>query len=80
MSLNNTIKWGIIGCGNVTELKSGPGYNKTNFCKQFNDYDLIPSDSAILATSTNQNLLFFKRNDIIRIPIGEEINKWLKNI
>ena len=22
------IKWGIIGCGNVTELKSGPTFNK----------------------------------------------------
>ena len=22
------IKWGIIGCGNVTELKSGPAFNK----------------------------------------------------
>ncbi len=24
----NTIKWGIIGCGNVTEQKSGPAYSK----------------------------------------------------
>jgi predicted dehydrogenase len=24
----NNIKWGIIGCGNVTELKSGPAFNK----------------------------------------------------
>lgn len=23
-----TIRWGIIGCGNVTELKSGPGFQK----------------------------------------------------
>jgi hypothetical protein len=22
------ITWGIIGCGNVTELKSGPAFNK----------------------------------------------------
>ena len=22
------IRWGIIGCGNVTELKSGPAFNK----------------------------------------------------
>lgn len=27
MHLDN-IKWGIIGCGNVTELKSGPAFNK----------------------------------------------------
>jgi len=24
----NTIKWGIIGCGDVTEVKSGPGFQK----------------------------------------------------
>ncbi len=24
------IKWGIIGCGNVTELKSGPAFNKVS--------------------------------------------------
>jgi predicted dehydrogenase len=26
----NKIKWGIIGCGDVTELKSGPAFNKVN--------------------------------------------------
>lgn len=24
----NSIRWGIIGCGNVTEVKSGPGFSK----------------------------------------------------
>src|SRR5471030_3132160 len=24
----NTINWGIIGCGDVTEIKSGPAFNK----------------------------------------------------
>lgn len=28
MSNAKTIRWGIIGCGNVTELKSGPGFQK----------------------------------------------------
>ena len=29
----NTIKWGIIGCGDVTEVKSGPAFNKVkNSC------------------------------------------------
>ncbi len=23
------MKWGIIGCGNVTEVKSGPAYQQT---------------------------------------------------
>lgn len=26
----NTIRWGILGCGNVTEIKSGPAYQKTD--------------------------------------------------
>ncbi|WP_445732516.1 Gfo/Idh/MocA family protein [Mariniflexile sp.] len=26
--MNKVYKWGIIGCGNVTELKSGPAYQK----------------------------------------------------
>ncbi|MGK0465022.1 Gfo/Idh/MocA family oxidoreductase, partial [Clostridium sp.] len=24
------IRWGIIGCGNVTEVKSGPGFQEAN--------------------------------------------------
>lgn len=28
-----TIKWGIIGCGNVTEVKSGPAFNKVSNSK-----------------------------------------------
>ena len=26
----NTIQWGIIGCGDVTEVKSGPALQKAN--------------------------------------------------
>ena len=26
----NKINWGIIGCGDVTEVKSGPAFNKVN--------------------------------------------------
>lgn len=26
--MGNSIKWGIIGCGNVTEIKSGPAFQK----------------------------------------------------
>lgn len=29
MNNNTSIRWGIIGCGNVTELKSGPAFSKT---------------------------------------------------
>lgn len=30
------IKWGIIGCGDVTEKKSGPAYQKTE------GFELLP--------------------------------------
>jgi predicted dehydrogenase len=26
--MGKTIRWGIIGCGNVTERKSGPAFQK----------------------------------------------------
>jgi predicted dehydrogenase len=29
MHRNQEVNWGIIGCGNVTELKSGPAFSKT---------------------------------------------------
>lgn len=28
--MKNTIRWGIIGCGDVTEIKSGPGFQKSS--------------------------------------------------
>lgn len=28
--MSNKIRWGIIGCGKVTEVKSGPAYNQVN--------------------------------------------------
>ncbi len=30
MKSNSIIKWGIIGCGDVTEIKSGPAYKLTS--------------------------------------------------
>jgi predicted dehydrogenase len=31
--MNNIISWGIIGCGDVTEVKSGPAFNKVSNSK-----------------------------------------------
>src|SRR5688572_16383190 len=28
MTINGTVNWGIIGCGDVCEVKSGPAFNK----------------------------------------------------
>src|SRR5690606_32018273 len=29
-SINGTVNWGIIGCGDVCEVKSGPAFNKVD--------------------------------------------------
>jgi len=29
-ALVETVRWGIIGCGDVTEIKSGPGFQKAD--------------------------------------------------
>lgn len=36
-----TIRWGIIGCGDVTEIKSGPGFQKAN---NFSSEPYLPVD------------------------------------
>jgi hypothetical protein len=28
--LTKVVRWGMIGCGDVTEVKSGPGFQKAN--------------------------------------------------
>src|ERR1043166_7011240 len=28
--MNDKVRWGIIGCGDVTEVKSGPGFQKAD--------------------------------------------------
>ncbi len=30
MSILRTVRWGMIGCGEVAEVKSGPGFQKAN--------------------------------------------------
>lgn len=49
-----TINWGIIGCGNVTELKSGPAYQKTE------GFQLV----AVMRRDFNKAKDFAKRHHI----------------
>ena len=49
-----------------------------NFCKIHTE--LIPSDSALLATTEDLSYAFYKRpNGIIRVPLGESITKSIEN-
>lgn len=49
------------------------------YCKKFCEYELEPTDSALLAITTNLNFKFYKRPDgTIRVPLGESITRWLE--
>lgn len=42
------------------------------YCEMYPEYELVPADSAILATTTNEQFKWYKRpNGIIRVPLGE---------
>lgn len=51
---NKTIRWGIIGCGNVTEVKSGPAYQKTQ------DFELL----AVMRRDLNKAQDYAQRHGI----------------
>ncbi len=60
----------------IVSLASKLKEYQLEFCGHMNDF--IPSDSALLATSNNQDYKFYKRpNGIIRIPLGESITQWI---
>lgn len=52
----NTLKWGIIGCGDVTEKKSGPAFNK------------VPQSSlvAVMRRDAEKASDFAKRHGVLR--------------
>jgi predicted dehydrogenase len=49
-----TVKWGIIGCGDVTERKSGPAFNK------------VPNSSlvAVMRRSADKAADYAKRHHV----------------
>ena len=49
-----TIRWGIIGCGAVTEVKSGPGFQKAN------NSELV----AVMRRNGNKAADFAKRHQV----------------
>jgi len=60
----------------ITTLANKLKEHQIEFCTLMPDF--IPSDSALLATSYNQDYKFYKRpNGVIRIPLGESITQWI---
>lgn len=54
--MTEKIKWGIIGCGQVTELKSGPAFNKVD------NSELV----AVMRRSADKAQDYAKRHDVKR--------------
>ena len=62
----------------IIELATSLKQSQKTFCEQVSDIKLIPSDSAILAT-TSDDIKFYKRpNGVVRIPLGESITHFLQ--
>jgi hypothetical protein len=62
----------------IIELATSLKQSQKIFCEQVSDIKLIPSDSAILATS-NDDIKFYKRpNGVVRVPLGESITHFLQ--
>jgi predicted dehydrogenase len=62
------IRWGIIGCGNVTEVKSGPAFNKVPHSKLI---AVMRRDKALLqdyALRHNVPYTFNNASDLIHHP------------
>jgi hypothetical protein len=63
----------------IIELAEELKFHQLEFCKRYTDAIFVPSDSALLATTEDQNYKFYKRpNGVIRIPLGESISKCIK--
>ena len=63
-----TIRWGIIGCGNVTEVKSGPAFNKVPNSKLV---AVMRRDEALLkdyATRHHVPYMFSNATELIHHP------------
>ncbi len=49
-----TIRWGIIGCGDVTEVKSGPGFRRPG----------DPSSSAVMRRTGEKAKDYARRHNV----------------
>ena len=62
----------------ITSLAETLKHYQEKFCKLHTE--LIPSDSALLATTEDLSYNFYKRpNGIMRVPLGESITTSIEN-
>ena len=69
--INEPVRWGIIGCGNVTEVKSGPAYNLTN---GFELFGVMRRDIAKAKDYAKRHNVPFYTNDASKIIENSEID------
>jgi hypothetical protein len=62
----------------ITDLADRLKKYQEKYCSKYPDF--LPSDSALLATTNNQEYKFYRRpNSLIRIPLGESITYCIEN-
>lgn len=66
-----TIKWGIIGCGDVTEVKSGPGFRKAENSELV---AVMRRDAAKAADYARRHQVSKWYNDALELIHDDEIN------
>lgn len=63
---------------NILEHAKELKFYQEKFCSTFQDLNLTPSKSALIATTNDIRFKFYRRrNGIIRVPLGESITKWI---
>ena len=70
----NTIRWGILGCGNVTEVKSGPAYQQV---EGFQITAVMRRDlekAKDYAMRVNPKLKFFE----VSATSGQGMDQWIE--
>lgn len=69
--MNKNINWAMIGCGQVTEIKSGPGLYKAEYSKLYGVYDVNIMKAQDYANRHNVEFVF---NSIDELLASDEID------
>ena len=64
----NTVRWGIIGCGDVTEVKSGPGFQKAEGPRSSRSCGAIARRPRTTPAGTASRAYDARADDLIEDP------------
>lgn len=78
---NFTIISELIKQFSIIDLANALKEAQSLYCHKYPEHGFVPSDSAILATTTNSDFSWYKRpNGVIRVPLGESITHDIDNL